>query len=187
MSAIRKRKPRFRVGDPVSFLYGPRWVSGKVIEDRGPLGAYGRRIYLVQAAIGQDEPTKKFEVPEDNLEEPSQAGGNEEEPGTRVEYSVTYVRQGGSSVWRPTIKRGRMYQGVKAQGAVAYSTARRANETQDDEKHGIVTVLLEPRPGETESAMAAEARRLADRMFLNRHPDAQVEGLASQEYQKNGH
>ena len=174
MSAIKKRKPRFRVGDPVSFLYGPRRVSGKVIEDRGPLAAHGRRIYLVQPVIGQDEPTM-FEVPEDDLEEPSQAGEDEKEPGTRVEYSVTYVRRGETSVWRPTIKRGRVYHGVKAKGAVAYSAGRWVGEAQHDEKHGIVTVLLQPRPGEAESEMVAEARRLADRMFLNRHPNAQVE------------
>ncbi|SRR5579875_3902907 len=174
MSAIKKRKPRFRVGDPVSFLYGPRRVSGKVIEDRGPLGPHGRRIYLVQVVIRQDEPTM-FEVPEDDLEEPSQAGEDEKEPGTRVEYSVTYVRRGETSVWRPTIKRGRVYHGVKAKGAVAYSAGRWVGEAQHDEKHGIVTVLLEPRPGGAESEMVAEARCLADRMFLNRHPNAQVE------------
>jgi hypothetical protein len=162
------------VGDLVSLLYGPRRVSGKVIEDRGPLGAHGRRIYLVQAVIGQDEPTM-FEVPEDNLEEASQADEDAKESGTRVEYSVTYVRQGPSSVWRPTINRGRVYQAVKARGAVAYSGGRWASEAQDDEKLGIVTVLLEPRSGETESTMLAEARRLADRMFLNRHRNAQVE------------
>jgi hypothetical protein len=173
MSAITKRKPRFRVGDPVSFLHGLSWAAGEVIEDRGPLGAHGRRIYLVQAVIGQDTPTT-FEVPEDNLEETSQAGKNEKEPGTRVEYSVTYVRQGGSSVWRPTVKREREYPGVKAKGAVGYTASRWENETLTDEKRGTVTVLLEPRPGELESEMA-EARRLADRMFLDRHPNAHVE------------
>jgi hypothetical protein len=63
---------------------------------------------------------------------------------------------------------------VKAKGAVAYSTGRWEGQGQEDETHGTVSVLLEPGPGETESAMIAEARRLADRMFLSRHPDAEI-------------
>jgi hypothetical protein len=174
MSAIKKTKPRFRVGDSVTFLFGSRQITGVVIEDRGPLGAHGRRIFLVRVATGQDEPTT-FEVPEDNLEEPSQVDEGEQRPGARVEFSITYVRRRGTSTWQPTVKRGQVYQGVRAKGAVAYSTARREGESQDDETHGTVTVFLEPRTEESESSMAAEARRLADRMFLNRHPNAEIE------------
>jgi hypothetical protein len=42
MSIGKKRPPRFRVGDPVSFLYGTEKVAGEILEDRGPLGDYGR-------------------------------------------------------------------------------------------------------------------------------------------------
>jgi hypothetical protein len=72
MSAAKKLKARFQVGDRISFLYGPRQVQGYVVEDRGPLGAHGRRIFLVRADLGQDEETM-FEVPEDDLEDFSQA------------------------------------------------------------------------------------------------------------------
>ena len=44
MSIGRKRPPRFRVGDPVRFLYGPEKVAGEIVEDRGPLGDFGRRL-----------------------------------------------------------------------------------------------------------------------------------------------
>ncbi len=43
MSIGKKRTPRFLVGDPVSFLYGTENVAGEIVEDRGPLGDYGRR------------------------------------------------------------------------------------------------------------------------------------------------
>ena len=53
MSVAKKRKARFQIGDRVYFLYGTRQVHGKVVEDRGPLGAHGKRIFLVRADIGQ--------------------------------------------------------------------------------------------------------------------------------------
>jgi hypothetical protein len=174
MSVAKKMKARFQIGDWVSFLYGPRQVHGKVVEDRGPLGAHGRRIFLVQADIGQDEEAT-FEVPEDNLDEFTQAIEDEPSPGTRVEFKVTYVRQGLSRTWRAKVDRGRVYQGVKAKGAVAYSTAGREGEGQDDEKHATVLVFMEPSHNDNEDWMATEARRLSDRMFTRRHPDAQVE------------
>ena len=39
--------PKFKVGDPVRFLSGDGEVEGVVVEDRGPLGVGGRRIYGV--------------------------------------------------------------------------------------------------------------------------------------------
>ena len=174
MSTVKKFGPRFRVGDAASFLYGPRLVQGKIIENRGPLGAYGRRIYLLQATLGQEEATT-FEVPEDALVAPAQAGEHEAAAGIRVEYGVTYTRPDGANRWSARVKRGRVHKGVKAQGAVAYTTGRWEGEGQEDEKHGIVSVLLEPRPHDTEQTLIAEAKRLSDRMFQERHPDAEIE------------
>ena len=45
MSKVKEPAPRFRVGDWVSLLYGLRKVRAQIIEDRGPLGVGGRRIY----------------------------------------------------------------------------------------------------------------------------------------------
>jgi hypothetical protein len=169
----KKKKARFHVGDRVLLLYGPRQVEGYVVEDRGPLGAHGRRIFLIRADLGQDEEAT-FEVPEDNLEHFSQATEDKASPGPRVEFSVTYTRQGSSRKWQAETKPGRVHQGVEAKGAVAYSTARWEGDAQDDEKRSIVTVFLEPTPGDAD-ARIAEARRLADRMFMRRHPEAQIE------------
>lgn len=67
MSAVRKSAPRFRVGDWVSLLYGPRRVLAQIIEDRGPLGVNRRRLYRIHLGQDADEPLA-FEVPEEDLE-----------------------------------------------------------------------------------------------------------------------
>jgi len=59
--------PRFRIGDWVSFLYGPRKVLAKVVEDRGPLGVHRRRLYRVRLDVDRDESTT-FEIPEEELQ-----------------------------------------------------------------------------------------------------------------------
>ena len=183
MSTAKKMKPRFKVGDRVSFLYGPRQVNGEIVEDRGPLGAFGRRMFLVRADVSPEQETA-FEIPEDNLEDFSQESVDSASPGRRVEFSVAYTRLGTSRQWRATVKRGRVYPGMKARGAVAYTAARWEGEPLEDEKHGIVTVFLkpptsdvflEPSTGDADAWMATEARRLADDMFVRLHPDAQVE------------
>jgi hypothetical protein len=66
MSTTRKT-PRFRVGDWVSFLYGPRRVRAEVVEDRGPLGVNRRRLYRVRLERDLGE-SITFEMPEDDLE-----------------------------------------------------------------------------------------------------------------------
>jgi hypothetical protein len=67
MKAQRKAARRFRVGDWVSFAYGPRRVWAQVIEDRGPLGVNRRRVYRVRLDQDGAEPLA-FEMPEDYLE-----------------------------------------------------------------------------------------------------------------------
>jgi hypothetical protein len=46
-------------------LYGPQRVQADIIEDRGPLGVKGRRLYGVRLEFG--EPSE-FEMPEDELD-----------------------------------------------------------------------------------------------------------------------
>jgi hypothetical protein len=67
MSSTTKPASRFRVGDWVSFLYGPRRVQAQVIEDRGTLGIDGRRIYRVRLDLEDGESTS-FELLEEDLE-----------------------------------------------------------------------------------------------------------------------
>ena len=59
--------PRFRVGDRVRFQLGRATIVGTVVEDRGPLGVGGERIYDVQ--YDRARPHRSYsEVPESELE-----------------------------------------------------------------------------------------------------------------------
>ena len=66
MSAEKKSKPLFKVGDWVSFQYGLREALAQVIEDRGPIGDKGRRLYGLQMEREMCDPDY-FELPEVEL------------------------------------------------------------------------------------------------------------------------
>ncbi len=79
MSKSRKQGPQFHVGDWVSLLYGTRRVFAQVIEDRGPLGVNGRRLYRIRLDQDQDE-AGTFEVREEYLA----AAAKQEKDGTEA-------------------------------------------------------------------------------------------------------
>ena len=66
MSRIRERS-LFHVGDRVRFDLGRRKLTGTIIEDRGAIGAHGRRLYQVGVSIDPFEPML-IELPEDEME-----------------------------------------------------------------------------------------------------------------------
>jgi hypothetical protein len=58
---------KFHVGDQVRILHGFRGLIGEVVEDRGPIGVRGRRLYAVKMRLDEwNEHTT--ELPEDALE-----------------------------------------------------------------------------------------------------------------------
>ena len=67
MSKAKKSPPRFHVGDWVSFLAGVRQATGQVVEDRGPIGVQGRRLYRIRWELAPDV-VNVFEHPEEYLE-----------------------------------------------------------------------------------------------------------------------
>src|SRR5437773_1377397 len=73
LTQVPGRPPgKFRVGDRVRILHGFRGVIGEVIEDRGPIGVLGRRLYGVKFRLDEwNEETT--ELPEESLE-PVEAG-----------------------------------------------------------------------------------------------------------------
>ncbi len=184
MSVGSKRAPRFRVGDSVMFLYGPQHVAGEIVEDRGLLGRPGQRFYQVIMNRGEEDETT-VELPEEGMDVLDRHAIQQETPGLRQEFDITYTRPKNSNEWTATTKRGKLFKGIRAKGAVGYTTAMREGETWGDENQGIVTVFLEcdqtmcdGRSRVFPSAwqgMTETARRLADQMFKRRHPDAVIE------------
>jgi hypothetical protein len=67
MKTKKPSKPRFKVGDWVSFLFAIQKVVAQVIEDCGPLGYKGRHLYRIRLDRTWTEPDL-FELPEDDLE-----------------------------------------------------------------------------------------------------------------------
>jgi hypothetical protein len=60
------KKATFKVGDWVTFPFGTRKVLARVIEDRGPIGVQGRRLFGIEIAREDREPDR-FEMPEDEM------------------------------------------------------------------------------------------------------------------------
>lgn len=62
-----KTHGKFKVGDRVRTLHGYGGVIGEIVEDRGPLGIKGTRIYGVKLRLDEwNEITTEY--PEENLE-----------------------------------------------------------------------------------------------------------------------
>ncbi len=177
MSSVKKVRPLFRVGDWVKFDYGPKnRVLVKIIEDRGRLGVRGENVYRVKLEEELGHATE-FEVTEHDLQAaPTPA---------RLFLDVRYLRQGDSNVWRATTRSNGVFKGVKARGAVGYTTSFFEGEEALGEKHATVQVLIEVDPGVDEAALLADqslmsafikrARAEADALFRSRHPRSRVE------------
>lgn len=173
MSTVKGSPPRFRVGDMVTLRYGLSDVPARIIEDRGPLGVRGRRLYRVLIVDDRD-----FEVPEEDLqpatvlETPVAKGASPYSRSNRA-FSIQYFRQANSNRWIATVERQPEFDDANASGVVAYSTARWSGEPPGDEKFATVTVIVggDPRRG----GLADEAWRLADQRFKAEHPEARIE------------
>ena len=67
MSTTKTKKARLKVWSWVSFPYSSGKSFAQIIEDRGPLGIKGRRIYRIRFEIEGTE-DDSFEVSEDDVE-----------------------------------------------------------------------------------------------------------------------
>lgn len=59
---------RLRVGTAVNVRWGLQNVRGVITEDRGPIGVGGRRLYRVDADLGEDSPVV-MELPASEIEQ----------------------------------------------------------------------------------------------------------------------
>jgi hypothetical protein len=92
MSTSRQKGPAFNVGDRVQFLHAGRNLPGIVIQDRGPVGIGGRRLYRVAVPDEPFDPVT-FVMPEEELElGESPAAKRQLLTTTKI---VDYLRSGG--------------------------------------------------------------------------------------------
>jgi hypothetical protein len=86
LGQIRNRKPgKFRVGDRVRILHGFRGMIGEIVEDRGPIGYHGRRLYGVKIRLDPwnenvvERPEEYLEAVEsnENAKKPSEEATDE--------------------------------------------------------------------------------------------------------------
>lgn len=59
--------PAIRVGDRVRIRLASRHFLGRVMDDRGPIGVGGRRLYLIAFEIEKDTPFEA-ELPAEDIE-----------------------------------------------------------------------------------------------------------------------
>ena len=184
MSIGKKASTQIPSGDPVRFLYGTRKWPGKSWKTEAPWGTMD--VASTEFASTRDRKTsrhsrfpKKLSKAVIKMRTPFKLLGC-------VRNSVSPIFGGR----RRTSGRQRQsavscIQGVKAKGAVGYTTGRWEGEREGDENHAIVTVLVECDQTMCDShsrvrptawpVMTATARELADRMFKTRHQDALIE------------
>jgi hypothetical protein len=103
----------------------------------------------------------------------------------RLSCTVSYRREDGTNVWKATTQMDELLSGVKAQGAVGYSTAHYEGESLADVKHAHVMVFIAVDPRfdkshlesfpELRRALFKQAAMMADEMFRTHHPDAVIE------------
>lgn len=180
MNSAKRQRPRFRVGDWVSFQYGPRQVSAKVVEDRGQLGVLGQRLYRVQLDDNRGD-ASAFEMPENELDTA--------DVPLRQSFQVRYNRQGNTNAWLASTVNEGLLRGVKAKGAVSYTSGVWEGESVTDQKHATVGVLLDIDAQCSEASvngdpvirreLAERARQVADEVFMSRHPRAHVQHVQS--------
>jgi hypothetical protein len=87
MATKASRRPKFRVGDRVRFTMGLRDVAATVVEDRGPIGVGGRRLFTVSVPADPFEP-RVFEMPEDDLRLDDRPEPTELDKAAVIEYLV---------------------------------------------------------------------------------------------------
>ncbi len=192
MRPATKSKPRFRVGDWVSYRRLTHRLIAQIIEDRGLLGRHSRRLYDVRIDRSQPDP-RTTTVAEEDMEkapanflpaEEARQQGFSTDNWPCQEFDIKYTSKGRTNIWSATLEVGRVIEGMNgASGVVGLSKGRWQSESPGDEIVEIVTVLLEfdPRFRDVRAdpviwpAMVEEALMLADRSFKYQHPKAVIE------------
>jgi hypothetical protein len=82
----------FRIGDRVRIELGPRKLTGVIVDDRGPLGIRGRRLFDIEIPLDPEEPMRLV-MREDEME--AIAPGSESPPFIDKKKAIAYLANGG--------------------------------------------------------------------------------------------
>jgi hypothetical protein len=183
MSSVTESVPRFRFGDWVSFLVGSRKVLAQVVEDRGPVGIQGHRLFQLQLERGEDG-GRTIEMPEADLEaapaittaEVARANGLSTQNWPRQGFHVTYKRSKDAHVWTASLTP------VLSPAVPPMEPVPGGWKYAGDANLEIVRVDLEYDPrlenpqnrGDIWENMTAEARIIGDTVFKAKHPKARI-------------
>jgi hypothetical protein len=190
MKSTTELAPQFRVGDWVMFPFGLRRVIVEIIEDRGPIGYRGRRLYGVRLNRSRTNP-RTTEVPEEDLELPPKEiltpdaaleRGISTEDWPRLEFDFRYIRNGKTNTWMAMPEFCRVLEGEDGSGVAGYATEWWKPRAAGKENAASVIIdqeydprLRDPRdqPG-LWWAMREEARKFADKLFTAEYPKAVI-------------
>ena len=191
MKSATKSAPRFRVGDWVMIPFGLQRVIVEIVEDRGPIGYKGRRLYGVRFNRSRTN-SRTTEVPEEELELPPKEILTPEaalERGIttgdwpRLEFDFRYIRCGKADTWMAMPEFCRGLEGDDGSRAFGYVDEWWKPRAGRNENAASVIIdqefdprLQDPRDRpELWRAMREEARKFADKLFKEKHRKAVIE------------
>ena len=183
MSSATESFPRFGLGEWVSFPVGSRRGLARVVEDRGPVGPQGHRLYQLQLERGEDG-GRTIEMPEADLKAAptittaavARTNGLSTQNWPRQGFHVTYNRSKDGHVWTASL------MPVLSQAVPPMEQGPGGWRYADDVNREIVRVDLEydPRLDNPQNRsdiwenLEEEARKIGDAVFKAKHPKAKI-------------
>ena len=191
MRSATQSKPKFRVSQWVTYQYIMTRVLGQIIEDRGPLGYRGRRLYDLRTGWNPPDPDtttvreEEMEPAPDEILTPEAAEqrGISTHNWRRLEFNFRYIRQDKTNTWTALPELRHVAEGERGSGVLGTAVVLWDREPDGDKDVANITVVLEydPRlrdvrdqPGLLRT-LTEQARKLADESFLRRQRKAVIE------------
>jgi hypothetical protein len=179
MGSATKLAPQFQVGEWVAAPTGSRKIIGQIVEDRGPIGMKGRRLYRLR--IDRDDVESTIEVPEVDLEpapdiQPAESAsdqGYSTQNWPLQRFHIKYRKNKDANVWTAELSPIRS----DAVPPMSSLVEERGGASAD-----LVSVSVEYDPRaddprdrpEIWASLTAKARRIADEVFKGRHAKARL-------------
>ena len=159
-STKRTKTGKVTVGDRVEFKLAGRRVSGRIVEDRGNLGARGRRIVAVHTKIGRKN-SAVIEIPAEEVRRGAQPSREKIMPGKKsgkfTRDGIDKLAAGKPTVYEIRNKGGKnIYTGSAKKGRVRERLAEHLPGGKDPVRGGESVRLLQK--SSIKEAQKTEAR-----------------------------